>query len=291
MNVSFTNDVAARAAKNTHKRPKMPGQDNQPLESKKIERLHDRMSKIREKIEEIRACRVLSSDAKADMIKELTESLNAAELEVETLLKQLREKEEEANRLNIGKNREDKRDTYEFTEKGDDAESAMAVFLKESEKKQAEAAEKAEETAVAAEKEAVEPSKEIFEPVLRENIIVGGIPQAEIEIAGKFGETGEAVQSEPSAEQQTKEQTEEEQAEAIPPGANYSGSLDKVLVAGAGIDEMKTIMSATGKLSRELNIREGEFMRTGGRANINDILKMREQIMQNRSNPLRGLGR
>jgi hypothetical protein len=238
MNVSFTNDVAARAAKNTHKRPKMPGQDNQPLESKKIERLHDRMSKIREKIEEIRACRVLSSEAKADMIKELTESLNAAELEVETLLKQLREKEEEANQLNIGKNREDKRDTYEFTEKGDDAESAMAVFLKESEKK-----------------------------------------QAEIAVRADFIEAEE------------EEQTEEEQAEAIPPGANYSGSLDKVLVAGAGIDEMKTIMSATGKLSRELNIREGEFMRTGGRANINDILKMREQIMQNRSNPLRGLGR
>jgi hypothetical protein len=147
MKISFSCDVMTKAVKNTKNiRLNSRGKDNQPLEAKKIERLYDRMSKIRERINEVKVDEFMPDEAKKEEIKQLTESLHAAQLEIEFLSRELRKKNnaEGGLALNMMVKPEKNRDVFECaaTELDCDVKGVMERFL---EKKKAEEAKRTEE--------------------------------------------------------------------------------------------------------------------------------------------------
>ncbi|MCL2696480.1 MAG: hypothetical protein FWE74_00200 [Oscillospiraceae bacterium] len=253
MRVSFNSEVAANAAKaarNARINFNPRDGENRFAESGRIESLRDRISQIRERIYEINTDPNLSSETKANMVKELTESIYALELDIEYLSHELRrkiEEEQEHNGLLSDKNNAKNYDTYTEEKRAERyqkyvgvTEGVMARFLEE---KEAEAAARTEKLAQS------EQKQEKPDESLEKNTLL------------EYNAGSSAAPS----------------------------SLEDISAAGAGLDKAETILQSTRRLERETELREAAFLKSGNRAHIDSILKAKTQIRINRTNPLNGL--
>jgi hypothetical protein len=206
----------------TNFRANLRCEDNQPSQAKRIGKLHERMAKMREEIEQIRTDPTLDVTTRSILIRELTESIHAAELEVEVLKVELAELEQEENGSNSLTNRRN-RDSYDYSEP---VESEVYTI-------------------------------EQVMPQFAENI---------------------------------EENEDSDEETAVNSGAVYNtGAIDDIAAAYSDIETAETVMAATDKLERDMSRKIAHFISSGGEANKKDIMKMREQIKENRANPLKGL--
>ncbi|MCL1824213.1 MAG: hypothetical protein FWG44_08425 [Oscillospiraceae bacterium] len=278
MRVCFFDETAARAARNTEKRVKSRKEEDQPIESKKIVRLQERLAKIRERIRDLRADTSIPSEVKDAEIKQLTESINVIELEIKTLVRELQRKKDEANGeiLNTPANKSNKRDTFERDKaisEAKDEKSAMELFVEKQKAAKAEAAAKAEEEAAKTAKKAENAEK--YGP---------------IKFTGLYKRQEEETVVENGKQPEEEEELKKEENLVYEPGYDSEqGGFEKILTSGANTDEIKTVISTTKKLQRDVDLRKTAVISSGVEGNADAILKMQEQIRINKTNPLRGL--